>query len=652
MFGATPLTFRAQPVFSLKAENGTLTHLKEHEGRRLISTNVRLASNDTMGFNGRDSMLTYSVDEWPELLLAGAFTIHARVCFHSHSDEQFVFGRYGLNYLTAPNGWPQGNFCYRPGGLTPTNSRAWCNLGQYYDVLMRFEPGTDIERASTLIEVYHTANGQLLGRNHEMPRSFDGMPFGLPDAPFVLGQAGDYTAFDGEIAELRIWNSWLETEGNQTKPAQSLPPSEERPQHSIPAQIGPASQHWQKWLQSRVSFPIAAWGYFHRYPATIEEYTTYREAGLTMVMAPLESAERAEVAGLDTIIGLWEDNGEYAELYKHPKRMQGYQDFAREKLTRCAGYMLADEPRYGGPGVAELAPGFRAIYAETNIALPMVNLMTYAYNMGGGFGYYVDDVIRHTQPPFLVADPYVLFTDGRSNDDQFYANSAVVRQKAISAGIGFMGFILTTGHRRPFPEYSFRSASESDLYWQANTLLAYGAQGLWYYNYRISGEGFEEALVSDIEGQPTARYYWAQKLNRGITAIGSLMMKLRSTAVFHTVDGDEFLPEFTTPYQDGCLSGLQQLHGQHLVVAELAEKDSPGDKTECYLMIVNKRHAQVGKDQDLLNHVVLTFSPDSSVEKIDNDSGAMSLIHEGPLPLTLEGGERAFFRLSSNRESA
>lgn len=645
----------SRPDFQLVVRNGELSHLPEHASRRNQAQDIVISAETdsdsaALLFNGRSSHLQYDIEAWPELRLLGAYTCHLRLKFRKSGTEKFILGRSGFNFLSLSENFPQGNFSPGGGHLIPSNSRARCRANHLYDIVLRFDPGNANTRCTTIIEVYESSTGILIGTNHPLPRAFDEIEFGNTDTHFHIGQSGDYANFEGEIQQLTLWNQFIAPKPNPTTLAPAQHPSSDN--QSIPTQSElydqNSSERWQQWLASRRLFPLAAWGYFHRYEATLKEYQTYRDAGLTMVMAPLGSALVAEQADLDPIIGLWQDDGSYAELYQNPERLAQYVDFSKSTLKHCAGYMLADEPRFNGPGIKELAPGFSYIYANDRQALPMVNMMTYAYNMGSGFAGYIDDIIRANHPPFLVSDPYILFEEGLSNDDQFYANIEIVRGRSLSAGIGFMGFVLVTGHRRRFPEYSFRTASESDLCWQANTLLAYGAQGLWYYNYRISGEGFDEAMVTDLEGKPTENYHRIQRLNSGILGIGSLLIKLKSVGVFHCPTDYEFLPEFTRPYFDGAIRGITKLHATDIVISELQDSDT---ETPCaYVMLVNKRHAaDSSKDaSELQTSIALRVADNFMIEQIHNDTGAAEKLtpDNGRLSLTVGGGDRALFRLT------
>jgi hypothetical protein len=641
-----------RPDFQLLVRNGELSHRNEHASRHYQAGDIEISKatdsdSTALLFNGASSHLQYDIKEWPELSLEGAYTCHVRLKFSNPGSEKFILGRTGFNFLSLPETFPQGNFSPGGGHLIASNSRARCRANVSYDIVLRFDLGTSTVRCNTIIEVYEASTGMLIGFNHPLPRAFDEIVFGRDDTHFRIGQCGDYANFDGEIQQLTLWNQFIAPKA-KLAPAHHPSPDTESIQTQPELYDQNASERWQQWLASRRSFPLAAWGYFHRYEANLEEYQTYREAGLTMVMAPLGSALVAELADLDPIIGLWQDDGSYAELYQNPDRLAHYVDFSKSTLKRCAGYMLADEPRFNGPSIEELAPGFLYIYTHDKQALPMVNMMTYAYNMGRGFAGYIDDIIRANHPPFLVSDPYVLFEEGLSNDDQFYANIEIVRGRSLSAGIGFMGFVLVTGHRRRFPEYSFRTASESDLCWQANTLLAYGAQGLWYYNYRISGEGYDEAMVTDVDGKPTESYHRIQKLNFGILAISSLLMKLKSVGVFHCPNDLEFLPGFTRPYFDGAIRDITQLQATDILISEFRDVNA---ETSCvYVMLVNKRHAaDTTRDaSELQASIALRVTEDFMIERINNATGAAETLtpDDRELSLTLGGGDRALLRLT------
>ena len=641
------------PVFRLFVQDGRLMHDASHEERPYVRQDVEVrqtAGGEVLAFNGSTSLLQYEDAVWPELCGDGAWTIYVRVRFVRLESEQFVLGRFARCFLSSPCGWPQANGMVKAGRFVAANSQACCQQDRFYDVVMRYRPDEGDEQGTVAASVHDAESGTLLGRNRTMLRSFDNMRLGA--APFAVGQGGRYAPFAGEIAAVNVWNEWLPHEAGEACPETLAM----RSKHRIAVRPGlrdrRASERWREWLETRERFPIAAWGYFQRYRGDEAEYVAYREANLTMVMAPLGTAAVAERVGLDTILGLWGDDNTYLELYAHPERMRDFVAKAQRELRRVAGYMLADEPRYNGPAIEELNPGFEYLYAHEPRALPIVNLMTYPYNMGGGFEEYVERFIRETHPPFLVSDSYILYRNDCSNDDTFYANNEVIRRKALEADIGFMGFALTTGHKRPRTEFSLRTASESDLHWQVNVMLAYGAQGIWYYNYRIDTRNgdFDEAMVTHAEGQPTRSYVYIRRLNAGVLANGALLMRLRSVGVFHCVPAAEPVPEFAQRYADGLVAGVARLRATSVIAAQFEERDGDG---LVYVMLVNRRHADKAEVCDLALATAVDFElePGQRAELFDSDTGVVRPMlpnASGIYHLTLVGGARALMRICTN----
>lgn len=642
-----------EPVFQLRAKDGRIEHGRAAADRKVEIRDVAVQPSgrlqDVLVFNGKTSRMEYDPHDWPELKVTGDLTYHVRARLAHPGSEQFILGCFSAGFVTAPEGWPQGNASPREGRFHPANSRVSTRADRFYDIFLRIRLDHGDTPGCVSTSVYDPDSGAFLGQNRSLLRTFDHMRLG--EAPFAIGQGGRYAPFAGEIAAANVWNSWLSD--TQIEEFLRTPNGLRRQQIAVRDDLrdARASARWREWLSTRERYPIAAWGYFQRYKGDEEEYRVYRDANFTMVMAPLGTAANAEKVGLDTILGLWGDNDKYLELYHHPEFMAEFVRTAQSRLHRVAGYMLADEPRYNGPAIADLPPGFEYLYAHESKALPVVNLMTYPYNQGGGYEEYVERFIRATHPPFLVTDCYILFRDNRSNDDTFYANNEVIRRKALEADIGFMGFALNTGHGRPAPSLGLRTASESDLHWQVNVMLAYGAQGIWYYNYRISPrEGFEEGLVTHQEGRPTRNYDYVRRLNGGVLANGALLMKLRSVNVFHVPPVSEVCTELTRPYADGAIRGLSRLRASDVIAAELAERDAPAEHGPVYVMLVNRRHAENAAVDDpaLQTSVSFELEPGYRAELIDSDTGVARAIEPSGLhSLSLGGGARALLRLTA-----
>jgi len=403
-----------------------------------------------------------------------------------------------------------------------------------------------------------------------------------------------------------------------------------------------ASERWHAWRTSRPSFPLAAWSYFHRYEGSYDEFKLYRDAGLTMVAPTREQYPNAVRAGLDIIAGHFEPLHESVEALREVVAFPSSDD------ATVAAYSLKDEPTVDlfpalGKATAYLYRNDRRnaipiIDFRPNWAVPYPRWnMTYETY----FERYLDEVA----PCVLLNCHYPLMRDG-STRPVFYANIEYYRAKALELDIGLMGFILLTAHRFPAsPQIDYRAPSESDIRWSAYTYLAYGAQGLWYYNWRIEDARFGTAIVDGPTGQPTPYYPIVTALNREIGAIGPVLMKLRSTGVYHT---NEIVPPGTTRYYKGYINAFHDWEGDDFILGAFENRDDPGDDS-IYVMIVNKRHAGDKHPEELSARASFTVYPDyPAVRFLTPGEGTVYKVARGGDTYTLDigGGQGVLVQFS------
>ena len=369
----------------------------------------------------------------------------------------------------------------------------------------------------------------------------------------------------------------------------------------------------------------------------------YKDVGLNFVQAPELQAANARAAGLGFVLGAFrdvhEDADELADLVK----------FANENPEGAVAYSLKDEPVPGD--YAALGKAMAYIYAhDTSGALPIIDFrpnwavpydrwqMTYETC----FERYVDEV----DPPVLLNCHYPLMRDGSSRPI-YFSNMEYFRRLALEKGIGLMGFVQLTAHTfEDSKEIDYRAPSQSDLNWLVNTHLAYGAQGLWYYNWRIKDHRFSEGLVDGELGAPTALYPMVKKVNERVQALSGILMKLKSRLVVHT---DEVVPVGTTRYAEGMIKGILSFEGGSFVVSEFMNQDDPADKA-VYLMVVNKLHAADKAADQLMQTASFNVTPNyKNVARFDFDSGAFQRVEgsDRRMSLNLGGGEAAFLILKS-----
>ncbi len=411
------------------------------------------------------------------------------------------------------------------------------------------------------------------------------------------------------------------------------------PNAIIPGSV--ASRRWHQWRTSRKEFPLMAWSYFSRYSGSTQEYQVYKDAGLNMVQAPAPQMEHACEAGLDLMVGAFrdvhEDMDELAEMV----------DFANTHSGKVTVYSLKDEPI--PEDLPVLAHAVDYIYShDTAGALPIIDFRPdWAVPDRWGISYetFCRRFVKEVHPPVMLNCHYPIKRDGTTRSS-YYSNIEYFRHLALQNDIGLMGFILVTAHTfENNREIDYRAPSESDLNWMVNTYLAYGAQGLWYYNWRIEDLRFSEGLVDGPTGEPTALYPMVQQVNGRVKALGRTLMKLKSQMVLHT---DEVVPEGTTRYAPGMIQGIYDFNGKSFIVSQFYNQDDPADKA-VYLMIVNKLHAANTASDQLKQTASFSVYPDyKTISSFDTEKMKFRKLELPTNSVTLEigGGQAAVLILS------
>ena len=403
-----------------------------------------------------------------------------------------------------------------------------------------------------------------------------------------------------------------------------------------------ASDRWYNWLETwNGSFPLAAWGYFHRYGESQSEFDVYKNANLTMAVVPPVMDPNALQAGLRTITSPWNMDDERVYIYRNLELLNEYMNYPSSGYDNVTGYFIKDEPHdlstYKQLGIAH-----NIIYVDDDTSrLPIVNLLPYPYS--DDYKNYVDEYINYAHPSVLISTCYVLSSYGTDNDARFYNNYEILREKSLQNNIGMFCFVLCTEH------LDYRESSESDVYWQAYALLAYGAKGIFYYNYRISDIGFGDGLVTSSSGTPTAKYYYVQSVNSEILNLADILMNLESKGVYHA--GGVSATE-TQSYTQGAIAGISNLSSGEFIISEFRNSNSQDD--DVYIMIVNKKHgAGLAKNAaDLVQSC--SFSVNSNygyVYQYDNSNGNLNLLtsNDGTYTISLTAGGTVI-RLSSDME--
>ncbi len=200
------------------------------------------------------------------------------------------------------------------------------------------------------------------------------------------------------------------------------------------------------------------------------------------------------------------------------------------KYPALAGYFLGDEPQIGG--FPPLAPVSRYLAEKDPAHFTWINLMpNYATDAQlGGTNYpgYVELFCETVKPPLLSYDHYALF-EGQERGS-YFENMEIIRRAGLLHDIPMAFIFLVTPHG------TYRNPSETDLRWQVNTALAYGCKALFYFTYFTITDpaaNFHNGII-DPQGHRTEHYEMAKRINVELKVLGPTLVKLTSTAVYHT----------------------------------------------------------------------------------------------------------------------
>lgn len=211
-----------------------------------------------------------------------------------------------------------------------------------------------------------------------------------------------------------------------------------------------------------------------------------------------------------------------------------------------AGIMLSDEPgRVMYEDLATARGIFDKVLGETSEKLYHVNLFpTYANQKqlyfrsytdddvvpGGSYTYeqYLADYMELYRPRVLSYDFYPIQDSFPCLMNGYFENMSVIRAAALEANIPFWTYIQTCSFAK-----DQRLPTESDLLWNVNTCLAYGAKGIQYFCGVVPNDTNEQfnGAMFDRDGKPTAIYDLVKKANKQIAAVDEVLMCAKSKGI-------------------------------------------------------------------------------------------------------------------------
>ena len=270
------------------------------------------------------------------------------------------------------------------------------------------------------------------------------------------------------------------------------------------------------------------------------------------------------------------------------------------------GYYVTDEPN--ASQFEDLARVNRYLLEKDPKHIAFINLFpTYATPQQLGNPTYRDHVAKFLEivrPKLLSYDHYALLKDGIRPD--YFENMEIIRQQALQHGVPFNYILLS------IPHFGYRVPSETDLRWQVNTALAYGARGIMYFTYDSvpnmpASEVWGDAII-DRQGRRTARYEQVKQINSELKRLAPTLMQLTSVGVYHTrpvPNGAAGIPEEHL---------LKRITGGPLVIGQFRSQEG-----RRYMMFVNRSPLQSAS-------ATIVFSDKVTLEQVDRPTGELRTV--------------------------
>lgn len=146
---------------------------------------------------------------------------------------------------------------------------------------------------------------------------------------------------------------------------------------------------------------------------------------------------------------------------------------------------------------------------------------------------YLETYIRTLNPQLIAFDNYGIIKKGSKIvcRDDYFENLEIASEVSKRAGIPMWTYILSTAH------FSYPTATEGHISFQAFSGLAYGAQGIQYYGYAMSKSlaenGYHDSPVG-LDGKKSKVWKRCKKVNEKIQALAPHFLGNDVKEVWHT----------------------------------------------------------------------------------------------------------------------
>jgi len=432
---------------------------------------------------------------------------------------------------------------------------------------------------------------------------------------------------------------------------------------------GQTGERFKKWIDEQEEFPIGAWSFAWRTNKTQSWFDTYAEANLNMIQVDESQLKYTKAAGLNAVLGTWD---EYF-LPSNKPALKNAIELAKDPANRISIFILKDD-----------APNFKkhqfhhyyhqydfinwVVNKEIYPKLPsrVITQINFLPNWAVPesrfkvpYNTLVDQGLERCNPSVVGYSHYpTLKSSDNATSPSYFNNLELFRNRSYdlvgNRGPGIFGFIsLVEWTGGGVDSQDTRNSSETDCRWQVNMHLAYGAKGLWWYNYQIKEsdkDNFGNGMLEHTTNIKTDLYQIVKDINQTVLNWGGKLMDLESTNVSFMKNKNGGIPGGVREYKLGDVSSDFDVSGDGGIC--IARFDYPWNSEWYNIMVVNMQHGGNNYDQTIFNQKVICKFSDRLAHRrqINPDNGKDEEIlfdtySKGwfEKEFTLKGGEALFF---------
>ncbi|MBQ3824440.1 MAG: hypothetical protein II808_04425, partial [Clostridia bacterium] len=241
---------------------------------------------------------------------------------------------------------------------------------------------------------------------------------------------------------------------------------------------------------------------------------------------------------------------------------------------------------------------------------------------------YVDRYIAEVKPHYVCYDHYHFRKNGIARAG-YFANFEIIRKAALASDLDYMTISQLVTHG------GYCDATFSQLLWEANMALCYGAKRISYFTFMLVAEDGEwKNACVDLQGNKMPHFDDVKAVISRVYNLGVELFNKRSEAVFHLTGDPASLEEGCAAYES--YGKLGKVTGNEFVIGFFSDGS---------FMIMNKHWEEgaEGKNALIFDDVA------SGLEYFDVESASWKAYNNknesGKYVFNAEAGEGLLFRV-------